>query len=134
MSILPSRSDGRSEGQSGSAPAAPTEAPGDAGKPATDGNGGPLKNAITQSGEALSRLTTPSSMVSGRSPCPLAANGTPDCKAAADKLCQGKGYKEGKSLNTDAAESCSAKVLIPGRQRKPGDCRTDTYVTSALCQ
>jgi hypothetical protein len=25
-------------------------------------------------------------------------------------------------------------VLIPGRQRKPDDCRTDNYVTSALCQ
>lgn len=125
MSILPSSSDSRS--------GAP-EASGDAGKPAADGAGGSLRSAITQSGEALSRLTKPSSMVSGRSPCPLAANGTPDCKAAAEKLCQGKGYKEGKSLNTDAAESCSARVLIPGRQRKPGDCRTDTYVTSALCQ
>jgi hypothetical protein len=74
-------------------------------------------------------------MVSGRTICPIAANsGTPDCKLSADRLCQSKGYKEGKSLNTDSAESCSAKVLIPGRTRKPDDCRTDTYVTSALCQ
>ncbi len=71
----------------------------------------------------LSRLAKPSTMVSG-----------PDCKQAADQLCQGKGYKEGKSLNADSAEKCSAKVLIPGRQRKPDDCRTDTFVTSALCQ
>ena len=28
----------------------------------------------------------------------------------------------------------SAKVLIPGGQREPDDCRTDTFVTSALCQ
>jgi len=47
---------------------------------------------------------------------------------------QAKGFKEGKSLASDSAETCSAKVLIPGRTRKPGDCRTDTYVTSALCQ
>jgi hypothetical protein len=73
-------------------------------------------------------------MVSGRAACPRAANGTPDCKLGADKLCQGKGYQDGKSLNTDSAETCSAKVLIPGRARKPDDCRTDTYVTSALCQ
>ncbi len=84
--------------------------------------------------DALSRLTRPSAMVSGHSVCPLATNRTPDCKTGADKLCQSKGYKEGKSLNTDAAETCSAKVLIPGRARKPDDCRTDTYVTSALCQ
>ena len=43
-------------------------------------------------------------------------------------------YKEGNSLGTDSAETCSAKVLIPGRQRKPDDCRTDTFVTTALCQ
>jgi hypothetical protein len=82
----------------------------------------------------LSRLAKPSSMVAGRTICPIAVNGTPDCKLAADKLCQGKGYKEGKSLNTDSAETCSPKVLIPGRQRKSDDCRTDNYVTSALCQ
>jgi hypothetical protein len=91
-------------------------------------------NTLRDTGETLSRLATPSTMVSGRSICPISATRTPDCKAGADKLCQGKGYKEGKSLNTDAAESCSPKVLIPGRARKPDDCRTDTYVTSALCQ
>ena len=96
------------------------------------GTGG--KNTLQTTGEALSRLTKPSSMISGRLACPIGADRTPDCKAGADKLCQSKGYKEGKSLNTDAAEHCSAKVLIPGRARKPDDCRTDTYVTSALCQ
>ena len=82
----------------------------------------------------LSRLAKPSTMVSGRVACPASSNGAPDCKLAADKLCQSKGYTEGKSLNADSAEKCSAKVLIPGRQRKPDDCRTDTFVTSALCQ
>lgn len=82
----------------------------------------------------LSRLARPSTMVSGRVACPVSPSGGPDCKPAADQLCQGKGYKEGRSLNTNSAEKCSAKVLIPGRQRKPDDCRTDTVVTSALCQ
>ena len=82
----------------------------------------------------LSRLAKPSTMVSGRVACPASSNGGPDCKQAADQLCQSKGYKEGKSLNADSAEKCSAKVLIPGRARKPDDCRTDTFVTSALCQ
>ena len=92
------------------------------------------KESTKDAGDTLSRLAKPSSMVSGRVICPYAANGTPDCKSGADRLCQSKGYQEGKSLNTDSAESCSAKVLIPGRQRKPGDCRTDNYVTTALCQ
>ena len=82
----------------------------------------------------LSRLAKPSTMVSGRMACPVSSNGAPDCKPAADQLCQSKGYKEGRSLNTDSAQTCSAKVLIPGRQRKPDDCRTDNYVTTALCQ
>jgi len=93
-----------------------------------------LNSRAKDAGDALSRLAKPSSMVSGRTICPIAANGTPDCKLGADKLCQSKGYKEGKSLNTDSAQACSAKVLIPGRTRKPDDCRTDNYVTSALCQ
>lgn len=92
------------------------------------------KDAAKDASDSLSRLARPASMVSGRMICPASANGSPDCKLGADRLCQAKGYKEGKSLNTDSAETCSAKVLIPGRARKPDDCRTDNYVTSALCQ
>ena len=92
-------------------------------------------NARTRdAGQSLSNMAKPSTMVSGRAACLVSANGAPDCKAGADRLCLSKGYKEGKSLNSDAAESCSPKVLIPGRARKPDDCRTDTFVTSALCQ
>jgi hypothetical protein len=92
------------------------------------------KDAAKDAGESLSRLAKPSSLVTGRAPCPAAANGASDCKMAADKLCQTKGFKEGKSLSTDSVEACSAKVLIPGRTRKPDDCRTDNFVTRALCQ
>ena len=93
-----------------------------------------LNARAKEAGDTLSRLAKPSSMVAGRMICPVSANGAPDCKLGADKLCQTKGFKEGKSLNTDSAETCSAKVLIPGRTRKPDDCRTDNYVTRALCQ
>jgi hypothetical protein len=92
------------------------------------------RDTAKDASDSLSRLAKPASMVSGRMVCPVSSNGSPDCKLGADKLCQAKGYKEGKSLNTDSAETCSAKVLIPGRARKPDDCRTDNYVTSALCQ
>ena len=92
------------------------------------------KDAAKDASDSLTRLAKPSSMVAGRMICPVSANGAPDCKLGAEKLCQSKGFKEGKSLNTDSAQTCSAKVLIPGRTRKPDDCRTDNYVTSALCQ
>jgi hypothetical protein len=99
-----------------------------------DGLNARAKDAVKGAGDALSRVAKPGSMVSGRVICPILANGTPDCKAGADWLCKSKGYKEGNSLNTDSAEKCSAKVMIPGRQRQAGDCHTDNYVTSALCQ
>lgn len=85
-------------------------------------------------GDNLIRLAKPTQMVTGRMGCPAAANGAPDCKAAADKLCQAKGFREGKSLDTDAAEKCSPKMYLPGYKRQPGDCRTENYVTRALCQ
>lgn len=93
-----------------------------------------LNARAKDAGDTLSRMAKPSSMVTGRMTCPVSANSAPDCKAASDKLCQTKGFKEGKSVSTDSAETCSAKVLIPGRTRKPDDCRTDHYVTRALCQ
>jgi hypothetical protein len=93
-----------------------------------------LNARAKDAGDTLSRLAKPASMVTGRMGCPVAANGAPDCKLAADKLCQAKGFKEGKSLNTDSAEKCAAKVYMPGYKREPGDCRTENYVTRALCQ
>jgi hypothetical protein len=92
------------------------------------------KDAAKDAGDSLTNIAKPSTMVKGRAACVVAANGAPDCKAGADKLCQSKGYKEGKSLDTDAAEKCSPKVFIPGRQREPGDCKTENYVIRALCQ
>ena len=91
------------------------------------------KDAAKDAADTLSRLTNPS-VVTGRMTCPVAANGAPDCKTGADRLCQAKGFKAGKSLDTDASEKCTAKVYLPGHQRQPGDCRTDNYVTRALCQ
>lgn len=91
------------------------------------------KDTTRDASDTLSRLAKPL-MVTGRTVCPVSPNGAPDCKSASDKMCQAKGFKEGKSLTMDSAEKCSAKVLIPGRTRKPDDCRTDNYVTAALCQ
>lgn len=89
---------------------------------------------IKGAGESLTNIAKPSTMVTGRAACAVSANGAPDCKAGAEKLCQGKGYKDGKSLDTDAVEKCSPKVYIPGRKRQPGDCKTESFVIKALCQ
>ena len=73
-------------------------------------------------------------MIDGRQVCPSSANGAADCGAGATILCRSKGYQQGRSLAVDATEKCSAKVLIPGRTREPGDCRTENFVTRAWCQ
>ena len=91
------------------------------------------RETIDDAADALSRLTT-SPGVKGRAACPVAANGAPDCKAAADKLCQSKGFKEGKSLDVDTARNCSARALLSGRKPDESECRTETYVTRAVCQ
>jgi hypothetical protein len=76
------------------------------------------------------------SIASGREVCPRAGNGAPDCKAGADKLCQGKGFREGKSLDSDSSYGCSTKPLraaLAG-ERKGKLCGTEYYVTRAFCQ
>ena len=81
-----------------------------------------------------STIARPSSLVTGRAACVVASNGAPDCKAGADRLCQTKGFKDGKSLDTDASEKCSPVVYLPGHKRGPNDCKTEHFVTRALCQ
>ncbi|WP_375777205.1 hypothetical protein ACE103_38250 [Bradyrhizobium sp. ma5] len=82
----------------------------------------------------LSNIARPSTMVTGRAACVVASNGAPDCKIGADRLCQSKGFKEGKSIDTDASEKCSPLVYLPGHKRGPNDCKTENFVTRAVCQ
>jgi hypothetical protein len=91
------------------------------------------KETIEDAADALSRLAKAPG-VKGRAICPPAPNGAPDCKLGADKLCQAKGFKEGKSLDVDTARNCSARSLLSGRKPDESECRTDTYVTRAVCQ
>ncbi|MEW6641531.1 MAG: hypothetical protein AB1586_13570 [Pseudomonadota bacterium] len=73
-------------------------------------------------------------VVAGRVKCPTAANGAPDCKSAAARLCTDKGYKDGQSLDSDSAESCPANVLLSGKKEDLGECRVENFVIRALCQ
>jgi hypothetical protein len=66
----------------------------------------------------------------GRMLCPAAANGAPDCKLAADQLCKSKGYAEGRSVDIESTQKCSAKAYFSGQ----GACRTENFVTRAVCQ
>lgn len=73
-------------------------------------------------------------MASGRILCAAAANGAPDCATAANALCRSQGFNGGASLGTESGEKCPARVYLSGRAPRAGECRTETFVTSAMCQ
>jgi hypothetical protein len=73
-------------------------------------------------------------IVTGRERCAAAANGAPDCRSAADAACRAKGFAAGKSLDTQSAQKCPARVWLSGRLPADGDCQLETFVTRAVCQ
>jgi len=72
--------------------------------------------------------------VTARERCAPAANGAPDCQAAAVTLCRGKGFQTGKSLDTQSELKCPAKLLLERRAPNDKDCPTEIFVTRAMCQ
>jgi hypothetical protein len=70
-------------------------------------------------------------MVEGRQVCEPAPNGSPDCQAAAEVICKGKGFAIGKSADITTTRKCSARALL---RRDESDCRTETVVIKAACQ
>jgi hypothetical protein len=73
-------------------------------------------------------------VITGRQLCPAASNGAPDCQQGADALCRGKGFQGGRNLDVTSAQRCPARVYLENRPPKEGECRTETFVTRAVCQ
>jgi hypothetical protein len=82
--------------------------------------------------DAVTRLPG-TRVMTGHEKCQIAANGAPDCIAAASAICEAKGFKTGKSVDMTTAEVCPAQVYLSGRNSGPG-CHTETFVSRALCQ
>ena len=72
-------------------------------------------------------------VISGHAKCRIAANGAPDCVSAAEQVCRTKGFESGASLDMTTAEICPPKAWVAGRNTGDG-CRTETFVSRALCQ
>lgn len=92
-----------------------------------------LNRRARDAGDNLSRLSR-QEVVSGRVKCPTAANGAPDCKVAANRLCTDKGFKEGRSIDSDSAEDCPAAVIMADKPPVQAECRVENFVIRALCQ
>lgn len=89
-------------------------------------------DAAKGTAEAFGKLGA-NRIVTGRERCEIAANGAPDCRQAAEKLCKTKGFSTGNSLENETVERCSALVLLRGN-RKPGECPVEHAVVRAMCQ
>lgn len=73
-------------------------------------------------------------IVNARERCGRAQNGSPDCQAAAEAVCRGKGFQSGKSVDTQSELKCPAKVLLERRTPNDAECPTEIFVTRAVCQ
>lgn len=91
-----------------------------------------LNSSTRDAADSLKRVAPLSgqTMATGRTLCPPAANGAPDCKLGAELLCKEKGYKVGSSVDIESTQKCSAKAYFSGQSA----CRTENFVTRAMCQ
>lgn len=72
-------------------------------------------------------------VITGHEKCRIAPNGAPDCVAAATAMCKARGFESGKSADMTTAEVCPPQVYLSGRS-SGSECRTETFVSRALCQ
>lgn len=86
--------------------------------------------AQKEAAEAFKNLAN-TRIIEGRQVCEPAANGSPDCQAAAEVICKGKGFSIGKSADITTTRKCSARALL---HRDDSECRTETVVIKAACQ
>ena len=89
--------------------------------------------AAKDAADTITSKLPATSVVSGHEVCRTAPNGAPDCEAAASAICKAKGFKSGRSVDMTTAENCPAKVYMAGRSTGP-ECKTETFVSSAICQ
>ena len=90
-------------------------------------------NAAIDAATSLMRLPG-TRVVTGRERCDLAPNGAPDCQKAADVICRGKGFQLGRSLDFQSEQRCRPSAWVSGRAPAEGECRTEHFVTRAVCQ
>jgi hypothetical protein len=75
-----------------------------------------------------------SGFAGGREQCTLAANGAPDCRAAAENLCRARGFATGTSVDYVTSEKCPPAYRLSSRERPEGICPMEHFVTRAMCR
>jgi hypothetical protein len=90
-------------------------------------------DAAKEAATAFARLPN-TRVIEVRERCAAAANGAPDCRAAATSVCRGKGFNTGQALDIQSAQKCPAAVWLSGRMPRDGECAVETHVLRAVCQ
>jgi hypothetical protein len=97
---------------------------------------GAAKNAASAAQQATGAvIALPGTrIVGGRERCTVAANGAPDCPAAASALCRANGLDSGRVLDIDSRQKCPAWVWWSNRRPIESECKTESFVVRAVCQ
>ncbi len=88
-------------------------------------------NVATDTAAAVARIPA-SRVIAERTTCPVAPNGAPDCRAAAETICKAHGFASGSSIDFQTAEKCPP-IALNRPNGEPQVCVIESYVTRALC-
>jgi hypothetical protein len=109
---------------------------GDAAKGAAVATGEGMKKTFDVSKDAATTIVRlPNTrVIEVHERCATAANGAPDCAAAATSACRSKGFSGGKPLDSRTGEACPDTALASGKVPAKGECPLETVVLRAVCQ
>jgi len=85
----------------------------------------------TDTAGAVARLPA-TRVIAERATCPVAPNGAPDCRLAAETVCRSHGFASGSSVDFQTVEKCPP-VALNRPNNEPAVCVIESYVTRALC-
>jgi hypothetical protein len=89
-------------------------------------------NVVTDTAGAVARLPS-TRVIAERTICPVAPNGAPDCRLAAETVCRSHGFASGSSVDFQTVEKCPP-VALNRPNNEPAVCVIESYVTRALCR
>jgi hypothetical protein len=89
-------------------------------------------SVVTDTAGAVARIPA-TRVIAQRTLCPVAPNGAPDCRLAAETVCKAHGFASGSSVDFQTVEKCPP-VALNRPDNEPQICVIESYVTRALCR
>jgi hypothetical protein len=89
-------------------------------------------SVMTDTAGAVARIPA-TRVIAQRTLCPVAPNGAPDCRVAAETVCKAHGFASGSSVDFQTVEKCPP-VALNRPDNQPQVCVIESYVTRSLCR